>query len=169
MATATTSPEPTQGEPHPAVRLAEVVCALIAAIVGPSWFWRFLPGGRAFRASMEKLSRDFAALMQRLASLPPAPLPAPAQITATPRPRATRPAAKPRPRRISAPRRARTPPAVANRPRHIPTHASIVVAPGAAPRVGIAIRKRRRRNGGFCACPKHALYVAKSKHTFNRK
>ncbi len=73
MKTAPTSPEPTQGEPHPAVRLAEAVCALLAAIAGPSWFWRFLPGGRAFWEQMHRMGQDFAALMHRLAALPPSP------------------------------------------------------------------------------------------------
>ncbi len=80
MNNAPTSPEPTQGEPHPALRLAEAVCALLAAIAGPPWFWRFLPGGRALREGLQRLSRDFAALMHRIATAPPAP-----QIIAPPR------------------------------------------------------------------------------------
>ena len=66
-----TSPELPPGEPHPAVRLAELVCALIAAVCGPSWLWGLLPGGRAVRAQLQGLARDFAALMQRLAAAPP--------------------------------------------------------------------------------------------------
>ncbi len=85
MTSATTSPERPHGEPHPAIRLAEAVCALIAAIAGPAWFWRFLPGGRALWASLHQLGQDFAALMQRLATAPALPvIDAPARRQAAP-------------------------------------------------------------------------------------
>ena len=104
MTSAITSPGPPHGEPHPAIRLAEAVCALIAAIAGPSWFWRFLPGGRAMAASLHQLGQDFAALMQRLAVAPPA-LP----VIEAPVRRRVAPAAELRPRRATGagqPRRA---------------------------------------------------------------
>ncbi len=107
MATASTSPELPQGEPHPAVRLAEAICALIAAIAGPSWFWRFLPGGRAFWEGMHQLSRDFAALMHRLAAAPPTP---PAPVGLAPKRRRSTRTGEVRPRH-----------GVRRRPRSIPT------------------------------------------------
>ncbi len=118
MSTAPTSPQPRPGEPHPAVRLAEVVCALLAAIAGPSWLWRFLPGGRAFWAQMQQRGHDFAALMHRLAAGIPPETPAP-HDTSTPRaPRLTI-ARRPDSARRSAtarPRRAQTAPAHAATP-----------------------------------------------------
>ncbi len=94
----TIHPEPTQGEPHPAVRLAELVALIVTALCGGGWsLWRFLPGARAFRAQMQQMSRDFTALMHRLASLPPQPLIAQPLIQQPPiqqpasQPRATRP------------------------------------------------------------------------------
>ncbi len=121
MSNPTTSPEPTQGEPHPALRLAEAVAMLVAAIAGPSWFWCLFPAGRALRAQLQQMSRDFSALMQRLAAGHPTPaehLPA-APSPAVSRPRAPRPAADPRPK-SACPRRSRRPqaaraPAVAAR------------------------------------------------------
>ncbi len=120
MTSAITSPELPHGEPHPALRLAEAVCALIAAIVGPSWLWCFLPGGRALRASMDQLARDFTALMQRIAAtpLPPqnpsAPAMPPAHPQATCARRAPSARANPTP---SHPHRARP----TSPPRHTPS------------------------------------------------
>ena len=110
MNSAPPSPELCPGEPHPAVRLAEAVCALIAAIAGPSWFWRFLPGGRAFWAQMHRMGQDFAALMHRLAAAPPLVQAAP--ISTLPRRRQSARTGKARPRRAlpaRAPRRTSAP------------------------------------------------------------
>ncbi len=147
MTHATSSPELTHGEPHPAVRLAEVVCGLLAAITGTLGFWRFLPGGRALRASLEKLSNDFAALMHRLATAPP-PVP---HIAApvTPRRARGKRAGDVRPHRAIGARPARRT-IVARPARDIPKPAPR--PPAARPRVaarpttsptGIAMRDRR--------------------------
>ncbi len=146
MNSAITSPELTQGEPHPAVRLAELVCALIAAIAGPSWFWRFLPGGRAFWAQMHRMGQDFAALMHRLAAVPPAPpiaitpsMPAPkrrrhSQPTGELRPRHPRRAPRASTKAQTAPRPS------AARPWLALTHIPANVAPAI-----ITLRERRTR------------------------
>ncbi len=133
MNSAITSPELRPGEPHPAVRLAEVVCALIAAIAGPSWFWRFLPGGRAMWEGLQKMSRDFAALMHRLASAPPAMVTAPAPIvTRAPRRRSER-TGEMRPRRAAGARPARSAAVTAPQPSRTPaTRPPIAITSGVA-------------------------------------
>ncbi len=102
MNTPPPSPEPTQGEPHPAVRLAEIVGLIVTAICGGRWsLWRLLPGGRAFRAQMQALSRDFTALMHRLAAGLPAPTHKP--TPEPPRQSAPRSPASQRPKSVRAP------------------------------------------------------------------
>ena len=167
MTTASTSPEPTQGEPHPAVRLAELVCALIAAIAGPSWFWRFLPGGRAFWAQMHRMGQDFAALMQRLAATPPPafpliPLPLIPATTAPPRRHRAR-TGEPRPRRAPATRQPRRKPAAIAPRTRAPRPACAHPTPPARlhqPFLDLALRERRRRNPLLIAAPTHACIVA---------
>ncbi len=163
MNSAITSPEPNQGEPHPAVRLAEAVCALIAAIAGPSWFWRFLPGGRAFWAQMHRMGQDFAALMHRLAAAPPAP-----PIIALRPPKRSRQSqrtAELRPRhapRAPRPRRASVPTRPAPRPRSarpIPTHAPIPADIGQVAQFIMTLRERRRQKGLRVTPPNHALFI----------
>lgn len=68
MSTSPPSPQPRPGEPHPAMRLAELV-GLILAALGGGWFgvWRFLPGGRAMWAQLQALARDFTRIMERIA------------------------------------------------------------------------------------------------------
>ncbi len=152
-----TSPELPQGEPHPAVRLAEAVCALIAAIAGPSWFWRFLPGGRAFWAGMHQLARDFSALMQRLAAAPPV-LP----VIAPPRRRRKVLTGEMRPRPVARTRRTRVAKARTRRPATARAPAYCPTSP--APRrpmarVTIALRKRRRRQTGRNESPSRAHII----------
>ncbi len=94
----TPHPAPNQAEPHPAVLLGEAVAGLLACLLAPWGLWRLMPGGRALHAMLTQWGRDFAALMQRLAALPPTP--------ATPAPiptRTPRPAADPRPKTARAP------------------------------------------------------------------
>ena len=64
------APTPSQA-PHPALPLVEVLGAMLAAIFRQSWLWRFLPGARAAAEQMRRLSQDFTALMEHLATLPP--------------------------------------------------------------------------------------------------
>ena len=160
MKTAPTSPEPTQGEPHPAVRLAEIVCALLAAIAGPAWLWRFLPSGRAFWAHMHRMGQDFAALMHRLATNPLTPQVAPA-ILHSRRRRSPR-TAELRPRHASNPRRARAAVRRARRgavARPPVEHAPVAVLRRLYIRARIALRRRRWRNWRMSATTHHALFV----------
>ncbi len=101
-----TSPEP-DAAPQVALRLAELVARIVESIGGGAWWWCFLPGGRALRLWLRTFSRDFTALMQRIAAgLPPQEDPAaPAPIPRSPdraRPPAHREAAPAHPRRDSA-------------------------------------------------------------------
>ncbi len=155
-----TPPELRPGEPHPAVRLAEAVCALIATIAGPSWFWRFLPGGRALWAGLHQLGQDFAALMLRIAAAP-AGLPAPitiapitnAPIGATRRQRQRVRTGEVRPRRTRQPR-----PASLTRRPAAPWH-RIIDAPRPATPLACAVptlRERRRRTARPALPPAHA-------------
>ncbi len=170
MNSATTSPEPTQGEPHPAVRLAELVCALIAAIAGPAWFWRFLPGGRAMWAGLHQLGQDFAALMHRLAALPPSPAPlAATSVIAPPRPRPGKPTGELRRRRatIARPRRAprAEPPAplpAAARPTRACAAPVARITPPA--RSSVDLRRRRRRSPGLSESRGRAYNISLSQY-----
>lgn len=84
---------------------------LIAALGGGRWcLWRFFPGGRALWAQMQAFSRDFTAVMARIAAglpepaaLPPAPMRAPVdRPAATPRETFVRaPATRQRRRRVA--------------------------------------------------------------------
>ncbi len=135
MSIAPHTPAPNQDAAHPALRLAEAIGALLTALIGPSWFWRFLPGGRAFVAQMQRFGAEFAALMARIAAAPPAaeqPIaPAapraaarsvasrPSQPTTSPRathPRATRRPAPQSPARAPTPK----PPRAPSRPASVP-------------------------------------------------
>ncbi|MCX7380893.1 MAG: hypothetical protein NT133_05605 [Alphaproteobacteria bacterium] len=172
MNIATTSPEPNQAEPHPALRLAEAVCALLAAIAGPSWLWRFLPGGRAMWEHLQHLSRDFVALMHRIATAPPAPpiIATPDTAPASRHPRT--PKGEVRPRRFMHARQPRSAtiavsgailPARRPAPMHPPTRHTPVRARIARARfahVSIALRERRRRNGLVEAWETCALFVS---------
>ncbi len=163
MTNAITSPEPTQGEPHPAVRLAEAVCALIAAIAGPSWFWRFLPGGRAFWPQMHRMGQDFAALMHRLAAAPPAPPVTPANHP--PRRRRSARTGEIRPPHTASPRKPRRPPTAgspASRPAAAPRGPGRAQSPASAhpmPDLGPVSRKQRRRTGTLSARENCAYFV----------
>ena len=139
MTSAITSPDLPHGEPHPALRLAEAVCALIAAIVGPSWLWCFLPGGRALRASMDQLARDFTALMQRIAATPLAPA-----KPIRPRHASSAPTGDVRPPRAIRPRQSH-PLASTSRPAHQPPTAHTI----------IALRERRRPRPAWIASQMH--------------
>ncbi len=80
--------------PSPALRLAEAIAQLIAAICGGGWsLWRFFPGARALRAQLQQFARDFTALMTRIdAGLPtPEPRPAAPASRVAPRPISTAP------------------------------------------------------------------------------
>ncbi len=116
MSNQTTFSEPNPAAAHPALRLAELVVAMIEGIAAllprRRLFWPF---GRSLRDDLLLFARDFAALMARLATAPP-PVPTTTIPTGTAAP-------KPATRRS----RARSPSRAVRRPTRAPR--AIIRAP----------------------------------------